>query len=116
MIFRASIVTFFLAILSVSQSAVARHLEGTVTVGGQPVSGATVTLWKTAGKALPASLSEVTTGKNGGFKIRHAHDRADGHVFYLTTSGGATNGLALMSVLGTDPGIRSAASAPSIEV
>ena len=103
MMIRASIVTFFLAILSVSQSAVARHLEGTVTVAGQPVSGATVTLWKTAGKALPASLSEVTTGKNGGFKIRYAHDRADGHVFYLTTSGGATNGLALMSVLGTEP-------------
>jgi murein DD-endopeptidase MepM/ murein hydrolase activator NlpD len=81
---------------------VATGLEGTVMAGGQAVSGATMTLWRTAGKESPESLAEVTTGENGGFKVRDFLARADGNVFYLTARGGAGDALALMSVLGSD--------------
>ena len=103
MIIRALMVTFFLAILSVSQSAVAKRLDGTVTVGGQPVAGANVTLWQTAGKEAPKSVAEASTGAKGDFALHDFPLFTDGGVYYLTTRSGSSDALALMSVLGTEP-------------
>ena len=98
-----AIVTLFLAITAVGQTALAREIEGTVMVGGRPGAGATVTLWRTAGKDSPESLREATADSNGRFAFHVVMARADGNVFYLTTRGGAHDALALMSVLGTEP-------------
>jgi len=100
---RISIVTLFLAITALSQTAFAKHIEGTVMVGGQPVAGATVTLWRTAGKEAPKSVAEVSTAAKGDFTLHDFPLFADGGVFYLTTRGGTKDALALMSVLGTEP-------------
>ena len=100
---RAALVTLFLAIMSLSQTAVAKRLDGTVTVGGQPVAGASVTLWRTAGKEAPKSVAQVSTGAKGDFALHDFPLFTDGGVFYLTTRGGSSDALALMSVLGTKP-------------
>ena len=100
---RAALVTLFLAIMSLSQTAVAKRLEGIITVGDQPVAGASVTLWRTAGNDAPKSVAEVSTGDKGEFTLHDFPLFADGGVFYLTTRGGAHDALTLMSVLGTEP-------------
>ena len=89
--------------MALIQTAVANRLDGTVTVGGQPVAGASVTLWRTAGKEAPKSVAEVSTGAQGEFTLHDFPLLADGGVFYLTTRGGLRDALALMSVLGTEP-------------
>ena len=107
----AVIVTLFLAITAMSQTAVAKGIDGTVMLAGQPLGGATVTLWQATGKEAPKSLAEVSTDASGGFKIRDSliieiredRARAEGDIFYLTTKGGAGDAVALMSVLGTKP-------------
>ena len=99
----AAIVTLFLAITAMSQTADAKGIEGTVMLGHQPMAGVTVTLWRTAGEESPESLREATTDSNGRFAFHVVMARADGNVFYLTTKGGAGDALALMSVLGTEP-------------
>jgi hypothetical protein len=104
----AVIVTLFLAITAMSQTAVAKGIDGTVMLAGQPLGGATVTLWQATGKEAPKSLAEVSTDASGGFKIRDSliteiredRARAEGDIFYLTTKGGAGDAVALMSVLG----------------
>ena len=100
---RAALVTLFLAIMSLSQTAVAKRLEGIITVGDQPVAGASVTLWRTAGNDAPKSVAEVSTGDKGEFTLHDFPLLAKGGVYYLTTRGGARDALALMSVLGTEP-------------
>jgi hypothetical protein len=91
-----------LAFVSLGQIAVAHEIKGKVMIGGQPVSGAAVTLWRTAGKDSPESLATASTDSIGGFSIRKAAHKAGGDVFYLTTKGGSNDALALISVLGTD--------------
>ncbi len=100
---RVAIFTLSLLMTSVSQIAVAKRIEGTVVVAGQPVSGAKVTLWRTAGKDAPKSVGEATTSPNGEFLVRDFPLFADDNVFYLTTRGGPVDALALMSVLGAEP-------------
>jgi hypothetical protein len=99
----AAIVTLFLAITAMSQTADAKGIEGTVMLGHQPMAGVTVTLWRTAGEESPESLRKATTDSNGRFAFHVVMARADGNVFYLTTRGGAADTLALMSVLGAEP-------------
>ena len=103
MIIRAVFALLLLAVASVSQTAVAKLIEGMVTVGGQPVSGAAVFLWRTAGKEAPEALRETTTDAEGHFALRDIEARAHDNIFYLTTRGGAGDALVLMSVLGGDP-------------
>ncbi len=98
----AAVATLVLAVMSVSQIAVAHEIKGKVMVGGQPVSGAAVTLWQTASRDSPESLATASTDSSGGFSIRKGAHKAGGDVFYLTTKGGSSDTLALMSVLGTD--------------
>ena len=47
------------AVCSFGPVALADDLAGAVRLGGQPVSGARVTLWRTAGTAAPSSLAEA---------------------------------------------------------
>ena len=98
----AAMVTLFLAITAMSQTADAKGIEGTVMLGHQPMAGVTVTLWRTAGEESPESLREATTDSNGRFAFHVVMARADGNVFYLTSKGGAGDALALMSVLGSE--------------
>src|SRR5262245_55965004 len=58
-----------LAVCSCPQAGLAGDLVGEVRLAGQPVSGAKVTLWRTAGKAAPSSLVETSTDDGGTFKI-----------------------------------------------
>ena len=92
----------FLTLVALTQTVAAAGVEGTVMVGHTPMAGATVTLWKTGGEAMPETVREATTDKNGHFAFHVVRGRADGKIFYLTTKGGADDRLALMSVLGTE--------------
>jgi hypothetical protein len=77
----------------------AAELTGTVQLGGQPVSGAKVTLWRTAGKAAPSLLAETSANERGAFKMNFPKGTQSG-VLYLTTKSGPGNTVALLSVLG----------------
>ena len=85
--------------------------QGTVTGAGQPIAGATVTLWAARGTAAPRKLAQSTTGSNGGFSIRGSRSAGD-QVFYMLASGGhsradvnsASNpAVMLISILGANP-------------
>ena len=80
-------------------------LIGTVTAGGQPLSGATVTLY--AGNSQGVSpLERTTTGSNGGFSITYAPPTLG--VLYVATQGGTpakgtipvSSALRLLSIVG----------------
>jgi streptogramin lyase len=80
----------------------ADDLAGAVRLGGQPVSGAKVTLWRTAGKAAPSSLVETSTDQSGAFEMRGFPEGEPGGVYYLTTRSGPGDAVALLSVLGEE--------------
>jgi hypothetical protein len=87
--------------VSFSQAGFAGDLAGAVRLGGQPVSGAKVTLWRTAGNAAPSSLAEASTDESGAFEMPGLPDGGGG-VYYLTTRSGPGDAVALLSVLGED--------------
>ena len=75
-----------LVALSFSSTGLCKYdLSGAVRLGGQPVSGAKVTLWRTAGKAAPSALAETSTDERGAFKLTFPGGEP-GSVLYLTTS------------------------------
>src|SRR6516225_7994818 len=87
-----------------------RELTGSVQIVGQPVSGATVTLYA-AGAADPAKLAEVKTDDQGAFKLDAGQPPGDS-VLYIVTKGGtpkaaaskgANDAIALLAVLGSTP-------------
>ena len=90
-----------LAVCSFSQAGFAGDLDGAVRLGGQPVSRAKVTLWRTAGKESPASLAVVSTDASGAFEMPGLPDGGGG-VYYLTTRSGPGDAVALLFVLGED--------------
>ncbi len=51
----------------------ADHVNGQVTVGGEPVAEATVTLWD-ASAGTPKKVSETKTNDDGKFDIRGSTD------------------------------------------
>src|SRR5262245_6922240 len=59
----------FAAASSFGQVGVADDLYGAVRLGGQPVAGAAVTLWRTEGTATPTSLAEAATDASGTFEM-----------------------------------------------
>jgi hypothetical protein len=82
-------------------------LTGSVQIGGQPVSSASLTVYA-AGTAAPTKLGEGKSGVDGSFKLT-AKDSPKDCVFYVVARGGtpkgagakaANDGLALLSVLG----------------
>src|SRR6516164_9181622 len=87
-----------------------RELTGSVQVAGQPIAGATVTLYA-AGTAAPAKLAEVKTDDQGAFKL-DAGPATRETVLYLVAKGGtpkaaaskgANDAIALLAVLGSTP-------------
>jgi hypothetical protein len=94
-----SAVLVALVSLSFPSRGFADELAGAVLLGGQPVSGAKVTLWRTAGKAAPSVLAESSADERGAFKLTFPSG-PPGSVLYLTTRSGPGNAVALLSVLG----------------
>ena len=100
---RTSLMTASMVALAVSwfpQAGFAGDLAGAVKLGGQPVSGARVTLWRTAGSAAPSSLAEASTDASGAFAMPGFPEGDAGGVYYLTTRSGPGDAVALLSVLG----------------
>ena len=86
-----------------SLPALALDMDGTLTLGGEAVPGAKVTLWKTAGTDSPAIIRETSTDAEGGFELHNLHTVEEDNVYYISTAGGVREGVALMSVLGATP-------------
>ena len=87
-----------------------RELTGSVQIAGQPVSGATVTLYA-AGAADPAKLAEGKTDDHGAFKLDAGLPTKE-TVLYIVAKGGtpktaaskgANDAIALLAVLGSTP-------------
>ena len=87
-----------------------RELAGTVQIAGQPVPGATVTLYS-AGIEAPAILAEGKTDDQGWFKLDTGHAPGNS-VLYIVAKGGtpkaaaskgANDAIALLAVLGSTP-------------
>jgi hypothetical protein len=87
-----------------------RELTGSVQIAGQPVSGATVTLYS-AGREAPANLAEGKTDDQGWFKLNTGHAPSDSVLYVVAkggtpkaaTSKGANDAIALLAVLGSTP-------------
>jgi hypothetical protein len=84
--------------IAFASAAFAHDLSGTVSLGGQPVSGARVTLWRTAETAPPSALAEASTGADGTFEMPGIAEGGRG-IYYLTSKSGPANGTVLLSVL-----------------
>ncbi|MGY4461183.1 hypothetical protein [Bradyrhizobium sp. LB13.1] len=83
-------------------------LDGRVLLAGEPIGGATVTLWK-AGPDAPAQLAQAQTGADGRFALSVPPAVGNNATVYLVakggtpraaTSQGVTNATALMVLLG----------------
>jgi hypothetical protein len=86
------------------------ELTGSVQAAGQPIAGATVTLYAAAA-AAPVKLAEVKTDDQGAFKL-DAGPATRETVLYLVAKGGtpkaaeskgANDAIALLAVLGSTP-------------
>ncbi|MDG2412571.1 MAG: hypothetical protein P8M21_12035 [Halioglobus sp.] len=97
------IAALLLGMLVTSLPAVALDMEGTLTLGGEAVPGAKVTLWKTAGTDSPEIITETSTDAEGGFELQNLNPVEEDTVYYISTAGGDREGVALMSVLGATP-------------
>jgi hypothetical protein len=87
------------------------HVSGQVLSGGAPVEGATVTLWAATAGA-PVQLGRAATGADGRCTIDSAAASAKDASLYLIAQGGKSaadktggdnDGVALMTVLGSEP-------------
>ena len=87
------------------------HVTGQVLCGGAPVEGASVTLWAATAVA-PVQLGRAATGADGRFTIDPAAASAKDASLYLIAKGGKSaadktggdnDGMALMTVLGSEP-------------
>ena len=98
---------FVAAFLIAHFQASATELSGTIQVAKQPIAGSTVTLFA-AGTGEPKQLCQGKSDDSGAYKLIYK-DSPAGSVFYVVTKGGtpkagkATEGLALLSVLGPTP-------------
>ena len=97
------IAALLLGMLVTSLPARALDMEGTLTLGGEAVPGAKVTLWKTAGTDSPDIIRETSTDAEGGFELHNLNPVEEDTVYYISTAGGVREGVALMSVLGATP-------------
>lgn len=88
----------------------ARELAGSVEASGKPIAGATVTLYA-AGTGAPAKFSEGKTDDQGTFKLNAGARKGDS-ILYVIAKGGrpkasashsASDGIVLLSVLGSKP-------------
>jgi hypothetical protein len=88
--------------------ATAVSLTGSVLTAGQPVGGATVTLYA-AGMGAPTQLAQGRADDSGAFTLTYGDAPAE-NVLYVVAAGGtpkaaagkgANDGLALLAVLGT---------------
>ena len=81
-----------LAGISGEQAAHARNhkaLRGMVSVMGEPVSNASVTLWETRGGTTPKRIKTLRSNNDGSFDV--VVQPKDGSVHYLIAAGGTAN-------------------------
>ena len=74
------------------------EIEGHVLIAGQPIAGATVTLYA-AGEGAPTQVAQTKTAADGAFEL-DAKSAPKDSVFYLVAKG-PNEAVALMSLLGT---------------
>jgi hypothetical protein len=85
-----------------------QQLEGQVLVAGEPVAGATVTLWAARADA-PAQLAQAQTGADGRFALNAPPAAGNGAVYLVAKGGsartaankGTDNAIALTVLLAT---------------
>ena len=90
--------------------ATAANLEGTVQGAGQPIAGATVTLFA-AGTGSPTQLAQGKADDSGAFNLSYGDTPADSILYVIAKGGtpkaatgkGGSEGLALLAVLGGTP-------------
>ncbi|MCX2978801.1 hypothetical protein [Candidatus Marimicrobium litorale] len=97
------IAAVLLGILTTSLPAVALDMKGALTLGGEAVPGAKVTLWKTAGTESPRVIRETSSDAEGFFELKNLDPDRAGNIYYISTAGGVREGTALMSVIGETP-------------
>jgi hypothetical protein len=86
----------------------AGEIAGSVQVAGQPIAGATVTVYA-AGAAAPSKLGEGQTDDQGAFKLDASNAPSDSVLYVVAKGGtpkaaaskGANDTIALLSVLGS---------------
>ena len=100
---RFGITASVLGMLVASLPTLALDMEGAVSLGGNAVPGATVTLWRTAGMDSPQSIRETSSDAEGNFELQNLTPNEEGNIYYITTAGGGREDVALMSVLGAIP-------------
>ena len=89
-------------------SALAAELSGTVQGAKQPIAGSTVTLFA-AGTGAPQQLAQGKSDDSGAFALSYADAPADSVLYVVAKGGtpkaatgeGATDAIALMTLLGT---------------
>src|SRR5271169_1855872 len=98
------------ALALVNDCAAATDLTGSVQGAGQPIAGATVTVYA-AGSGAPAQLAQGKTDDNGAFTLTVDSAPADS-VLYVVAKGGTpkaaadkgpNDAITLLAVLGTTP-------------
>jgi hypothetical protein len=90
--------------------AMAAELAGNVQGAGLPIAGATATLYA-AGTSAPTQLAQGKTNDNGAFTLTYADAPVDSVLYVIAKGGrpkaatgkGASEGIALLAVLGGTP-------------
>ncbi|MCK1463144.1 hypothetical protein IVB34_33505 [Bradyrhizobium sp. 2] len=85
-----------------------QQLEGQVLIAGEPIVGATVTLW-TTGAGAPAQVAQAQSGADGRFALSAPPAAGNAPVYLVAKGGtaraaasrGSNNAIALMVLLGT---------------
>src|SRR5271167_2736647 len=96
------------ALALMNNCAAAADLSGSVQGAGQPIAGATVTLYA-AGAGAPTQLAQGKTDDNGAFTLAVDSAPADSVLYVVARGGtpkvaadkGANDAIALLAVLGT---------------
>ena len=105
---KAALLLTGLAIFGAGAAGQARghaQFNGVVSLMGQPVDDAAISLWEARGGDAPKLLKTVSSAQNGGFRISHSTRK--GSVHYLVAEGGRVGGasadrLTMLTVLGRE--------------
>lgn len=99
------------AVLIAASAAAQERLEGTVSVGGAPITGAEVSVWQ-ANADEPRMLGSASTDDTGAYGLSIADGADAGAVFYLVAKGGEAGSATgtgpnpattLMALVGSEP-------------
>jgi hypothetical protein len=109
---KLTLIALVIPCMFLANRAFAAEVKGQVMGGGAPVVQSTVTLWA-ASSGAPKQLAQTRTDNEGRFEIRGATAPADASLYLVATGGepggkgGDNSAIALMAVVGSNPGPRS---------